>query len=181
MGKFLEGMNVYLSGPIDHAEDLGKGWRNEIKPELRKLKMKVFDPCSKPAYLCRHLGLPKGKTELDVINALKKAGRWDEAEKLVRKVMHVDLRTVDIVDLVVAKVDPEIPMCGTIHELVMASIEQKPVMVMCKGGKKRIHGWLLGLIGHKNIYATQKQLIKRLHAINDGRARVDNTRWLIWK
>ena len=37
---------VYLSGPIDKAADLGKGWREEFIKKARHLKMQVIDPCN---------------------------------------------------------------------------------------------------------------------------------------
>ena len=37
----LKGLNCYLSGPIDFAENLGSGWRDKITPILQKKGIKV--------------------------------------------------------------------------------------------------------------------------------------------
>ena len=34
----LKGLRVYLAGPIDHAKDDGVGWRDDLKPFLKRLK-----------------------------------------------------------------------------------------------------------------------------------------------
>ena len=40
----LKGLAVYLSGPIDFAEDMGCKWRNELTSFLEDMNVKVFNP-----------------------------------------------------------------------------------------------------------------------------------------
>ena len=57
MSKILESAICYLIGPIDFADDLGVGFRDEIKTKTEHLKIRYLDPCKKMAGLSDDVGV----------------------------------------------------------------------------------------------------------------------------
>ncbi len=69
----LRGLRVYLAGPIDHAKDDGIGWRDSLKPYLRRRGMKPLDPCAKPISYATYGEVGDEKEKM---MELKKMGRF---------------------------------------------------------------------------------------------------------
>lgn len=134
----LRGARVYLSGPMDfvasRAEEKRLGWRNRVGDLLRSLGAVVFDPWFKPSV--------RGFFEygLEDVNTIDVRQKWtyeqgragDEtrsacAEKFW-ETLHIDLRMVDTSDFTIAYVPTNIYSVGTVHEIVLARQQLKPVL-----------------------------------------------------
>ena len=87
-------------------------------------KNMILDPTDKPV---TYEGYKDFDTEKEHYYSLRKHGQWDELEKLAQMTMHVDLRLVDKSDLIIAVINPDVPMFGTIHEVVQALEQKNPV------------------------------------------------------
>jgi len=72
-----------------------------------------------------------------------------------------------------------IPTYGTLHEVVVAHLQQKPIYVVWEGGKETCSAWLMFLVGHKNIFATMDELVTRLDNIARGRTAYSPKEWLL--
>lgn len=134
----LQGARVYLSGPMDfvasRAMEKKYGWRNRVGQFLKSYGVTVFDPWNKP----RIRGLHEyGKED---IKSTEVRNRWtfDPGEEGIRargecassfwETLHIDLRMVDISDFIIAYCPTNIYSVGTVHEIVVARQQQKPVL-----------------------------------------------------
>ena len=104
--------------------------------------------------LCKSM---EGTHGLDELNILKKC--YDELLHLAS-----DLR---------------VPTYGTIHEIVLARQQRKPVYMVWEGGKDSCSAWLMYLIGHKNVFSTFDELLTRLDNISKGKAAYNAKDWLL--
>lgn len=173
-GSFL----VYLAGPIDFVDDRGIGFRKVIKEKLLKMgltKNMILDPTDKPVRYC---GYSDFDTEKDHYYSLRKHGHWDELEKMCQMTMHVDLRLVDKSDVVIAVMNPDVPMFGTIHEIVAARQQKKPVLLIDPRGREGTSIWAIGLVGYKHIFKTIDNATDYLSDILHGKMDADHTEWL---
>ncbi len=176
--KNYSSFHVYLAGPIDFLDDSGKGYRSELTKKLLKIGLKkqmILDPTNKPV---TYEGYTDFDTEKDHYHSLRKHGQWDELEKLCQMTMHVDLRLVDKSDLIIAVLDPTVPMFGTIHEIVQARLQKKPVVLIDPRGLEGTSIWAIGLVGYKRIFTTIDKSIDYLKDIFNGTLATDDTEWL---
>jgi hypothetical protein len=136
--NFLQGARVYLAGPMDFVAsrelERQRGWRTRTRQFLEQLGVTVFDPWEKPAI--RGL-FEYGKEDTKTI---KKRDRWTfepgaegsatraELAEYFWETMHIDLRMVDISDFVIAYCPTNIYSVGTVHEIVVARSQHKPVL-----------------------------------------------------
>jgi hypothetical protein len=72
-----------------------------------------------------------------------------------------------------------VPTYGTIHEIVVARQQRKPVYVVWEGGKESCSGWLMWLVGHHNVFDNVDELITRLDNIAKGRTSYNAKDWLL--
>jgi hypothetical protein len=137
-GNVLEDATVYLSGPMDFVasreEEKKNGWRNRIGQFLRKYGVTVYDPWNKPQVT----GMPHYGKEDEFSN--QKRERWTfadsaEADRTRAELcsefwptLHIDLRMTDTADFLIAYVPTNVYSVGTVHEIVMARLQYKPVL-----------------------------------------------------
>lgn len=75
-----------------------------------------------------------------------------------------------------------VPTYGTIHEIVVASQQRKPIFVVWEGeGKNGCSGWIMRLVGHENVFASVDKLMQHLDAISHGKAAFNANEWLLLK
>ena len=175
---------VYLSGPIDFDPSGGTKWRTKWAAELAKLGFKrelILSPTKKPLSGSDY----DVDNEADLIRAAREKQNWEEMERVVSEIMHIDLRMTDKADLILARfpVDEKgnrVFTVGTIHEIIEARRQHKPVMVVWDGGKKTASGWLMTLVGHQNVFGTFEELKKRLQQIITRRTDYNKKDWLMF-
>jgi hypothetical protein len=138
--KLLKGARVYLSGPMDfvasRANEMKFGWRNRVGEFLHALGAVVFDPWQKPE--ARGL-YDYGREGVDTTEVKKKwtfepTPQAAEARAAITgkfsETLHIDLRMVDTSDFVVAYCPTNIYSVGTPHEIALARLERKPVLLV---------------------------------------------------
>ena len=171
----LESLRCYLAGPIDHADDDGVGWRNQMTDFLSDLGVIVLDPCDKPvkdSYF-KEIGNEKEK----MMN-LKETGRYFELTQRMKEIVHMDLRMVDISDFVVVYLDFDQRPFGTIHELLNSLHQRKPTLVVVKGGRANASNWLFGIMNYEFMFDDFDSLQVWLRQIDDGTIEGDLSRWV---
>ena len=171
----LSGLRAYLAGPIDHAEDDGVTWRNKLGRWLQKRGIIVIDPCRKP--LTYHAFKEIGEEKQRMLD-LKKEGRYLELSEWMRGIVHVDLRMVDVSDIVIVYLDIKSRPFGTVHELINAINQRKPTLVVVDGGKSEAPNWLFGIMRHEFIFSDFDELQAFLTLIDTGTIQPDYTRWV---
>jgi hypothetical protein len=172
----LDGMQVFLSGPIDRVEDDGVEWRNYIKDKCneRDIKLDFFDPCDKPQGLGSEIGAEKNK-----VKEMLENDQWEEAKEYTRTFRRYDLRGVDTSDFLIAKIDLDVHQCGTYNEVFEAERECKPIFIIMGEGqrKKDIPAWMVSFILPEEIFETEDECLDYLELIDNGEIELDR-RWV---
>jgi hypothetical protein len=135
--NLLSGTRCYLSGPMDFVGsriiEKFLGWRSILSPILKALDITVLDPWNKPTvkghknYGREGVVYSKGEYEKNF---------WTNDETRARfetefwETVHIDLRMVDLSDFVVTFVPTNIYSVGTVHEVVTARLQLKPVLMI---------------------------------------------------
>ena len=175
--NMLRGLRCYLAGPIDHADDDGVGWRNDMSKWLKNKGVIIFDPCNKPISYQKYKEIDEEKQKM---MALKTNGRYFELTKRMKEIVHVDLRMVDISDMVIVYLDPNTPMFGTIHELLNSLHQRKPTLVVIEGGRSEASNWLYGIMDFNFMFDSFDDLYEFLTLIDTGAIEADLSRWVFF-
>ncbi|MFT3894002.1 MAG: hypothetical protein QM730_20425 [Anaerolineales bacterium] len=136
--NLLAGSRVYLSGPMDFVasreEEKKNGWRNRISQFLNNYRVTVYDPWNKPTVA----GLPHYGKEDEHSTDKRKEWTFKDSEEgdCIRanicahfwSTLHVDLRMVDTSDFLIVYCPTNIYSVGTVHEIAMARLQNKPVL-----------------------------------------------------
>lgn len=133
--NILRGTRVYLSGPMDfvgsRVVEKYLGWRALLTPILRALEITVLDPWNKPRVrghgeYGREGVLPsKADYEKDFWTNAATRARF---EKDFWETVHIDCRMTDVSDFLISFVPTNIYSVGTVHEIVLARTQFKPVL-----------------------------------------------------
>jgi hypothetical protein len=74
------------------------------------------------------------------------------------------------------------PTYFTIHEIVIACQQKKPVFVIWPpDGVKSASAWLIFMAGQENIFTNMDDCVNKINDIMHGRAEIDPTKWLLFK
>jgi hypothetical protein len=73
--------------------------------------------------------------------------------------------------------DIDVHMCGSYHEASVAIQQKKPLLVVCRQGKKRIPNWLFGVMPHEHMFSHWPELISYLDSVNTGKDKNHYNRW----
>ncbi len=137
MQNILKGTRAYLSGPMDfvgsRVVEKYLGWRSIITPILKALGVFVLDPWNKPVIRGHKQygqeGIESSKEEYgqdfwtnDNTRARFETDFW--------ATVHIDLRMTDLADFVIAFAPTNIYSVGTVHEIVTARRQHKPVLLI---------------------------------------------------
>ena len=132
----LEGTRAYLSGPMDFVGsrviEKHLGWRAILRPILESLGVTVLDPWNKPAIRGhRH---EYGREGVLPAKAHYERDFWTNAETRARfdkdfwETVHIDCRMTDVSDFLVSFAPTNTYSVGTVHEIVLARNQFKPVL-----------------------------------------------------
>src|SRR5437773_1459211 len=137
--RLLQGARVYLSGPMDfvasRAAEKQFGWRNRVSQFLQVTGVTVFDPWFKPDVRGLH---EYGREDIKSGDKIKetwtyragadgaKARAW--CARQFWETLHIDLRMVDTSDFTISYCPTNIYSVGTPHEIIMATLQHKPVL-----------------------------------------------------
>ncbi|MCX5841274.1 MAG: hypothetical protein NTY16_07465 [Deltaproteobacteria bacterium] len=134
----LSGATVYLSGPMDfvasRAQEKNTGWRNRIGEFVKAFETRVYDPWNKPEVI----GMPHYGKEDEFSTEKRNTWTFEDSpdgdclradlDVEFWSTMHIDLRMVDTSDFLIAYCPTNIYSVGTVHEIVMARLQNKPVL-----------------------------------------------------
>jgi hypothetical protein len=134
----LKGSRVYLSGPMDfvasRVEEKRNGWRNRVGEFLRRYGTTVYDPWNKPTVI----GMPEYGKEDELTTGAREQWSFEDSPDGDRirarlcdafwATLHIDLRMVDTTDFTIAYCPTNVYSVGTVHEIVMARLQFKPVL-----------------------------------------------------
>src|SRR3979411_490955 len=135
----LQGARVYLSGPMDfvasRAEEKQLGWRSRMSQLLQAMGVTVFDPWYKPEVRGLHeygredaRSGERIKTRWTYAGGRKGAQARSWCANQFWETLHIDLRMVDTSDFTISYCPTNIYSVGTPHEIIMATLQHKPVL-----------------------------------------------------
>ncbi len=170
MSYYLKGKNVYLSGPIHGVADDGKGWREMVSPILSAdYGLNVVDPCKKS--IAGEIGEDKKR-----FKNLIKEKNFKELKNEFYKIVRADLKMTDQSDFLIVYYSPSVHMFGTIHEMVVASNQKKPILVKYdKEQLDNINPWIFCLIKDNWAFDSWNDMFSYLNKINSGE--LDSSHW----
>ena len=173
----LDGVVCYLAGQIDFAKDHGKNIRQRIRDlaKQKNINISFIDPTQKIHGHTEEVGLAKAN-----IDKLRREERYDELREFMKKVVRTDLRCVDVSDLLIVYLDPDIHTCGTYSELNVAIQQKKPVFVIIEGGKTKAPLWLFGIMHHEFIFSSEEECMDCLDKLNKGEKPI-SSRWVLFR
>lgn len=136
--KILSEARIYLSGPMDFVssreEEKRNGWRSRLSQVLLEFQATVYDPWNKPEVV----GMPHYGKEDEFSTNKRYDWTYEDSQKgdLLRAklcaefwaTLHIDLHMVNTSDFLIAYCPTNIYSVGTVHEIVMARLEHKPVL-----------------------------------------------------
>ena len=137
--RLLQGARVYLSGPMDfvasRAAEKQFGWRNRVSQFLQEMGVTVFDPWFKPDVRGLH---EYGREDVKTGDRIRKRWTYESGKqgaqerswcsKQFWETLHIDLRMVDTSDFMISYCPTNIYSVGTPHEIIMATLQHKPVL-----------------------------------------------------
>jgi nucleoside 2-deoxyribosyltransferase len=176
MPNNLINARCYLAGPIDYADDDGKGWRRDMHRFLGFMGVTVLDPTHKQILTASSEAAINEDKEL--VERLRANEDWEGLAKFMKEIRCLDLRMVDISDFIIAYIDPDVQMCGTWEEIFTSNRQKKPILLVVKGGKHRLSGWMFGTLPVEYLFDSFEDAKSYLECINDGLIVMDN-RWTL--
>lgn len=150
----------YLGGPIDNADDFGKGWRTRLTKFLHSHEMGVFNPLDKATGT-----IDEGEDFVATVQHLKDIGNYEEAEYLMRETVRADLGMLDQSAAMILYIDKNIHMCGSYGEQSQACMRRLPVIICCEQGKKKVPNWLFGICDHKTMFDSWDEVENYIESI----------------
>ncbi len=153
--NLLNGTRVYLSGPMDfvgsRVVEKYLGWRALLTPILKALGITVLDPWNKPAIRGHveygHEGILPSKAEYEEDFWTNPSTRA-RFERDFWETVHIDCRMTDVSDFLISFVPTNIYSVGTVHEIVLARSQFKPVLFVSPPVKYEFFPELDGLDPH---------------------------------
>ena len=175
MGK-LFGTKTYLVGAMDRVPDGGVEWRKKLTPQLHKLGVMVYNPCSKPI---ADPTVVEDSDTREVIKTLKDAHYFKQIREQYGSIRTVDLRMVDTSDFIIANIDVDVHACGTYEEITLANRQKKPVLVHCEQGLSNLPNWLIMQLPDWSFFGSWDSMIYYLSYINEDKLKADK-RWVFF-
>lgn len=167
----LNKTRVYLIGHMQYQD--GRGWRNEIKPQLAEMGIVAFDPYTKPFVD----DVSEDETVRAQLKVWMETEQYDKVAERMRPVRNFDLRLCDLSDFIIAHINPSVASWGTAEEIVTSVRAKKPVFLSVEGGKTKTPLWIMGMFPHKYIYNNPTEIMTMLHRIDSLEKPIDSDRW----
>jgi nucleoside 2-deoxyribosyltransferase len=167
----LEDSRVYLCGAMSFDQQQEE-WREALKPFLRSLGIRIFDPTDKP--------IDTGVEDKDLQQRLLDEEKYDEFAAMMKEIRCVDLRMIDVCDFIIANLDVSKYTAGTWEELALANREKKPILVHVEQRKKNAPPWLFGMIPHQFIFSSWLEIKDYLLDIDERDGVHVGRRWYLF-
>ena len=162
--NYLNNKTVYLCGAMLSLNDCGVQWRELITPKLESYGLTVLDPTRKTTDGISEIGDDKNK-----FREICKKESWQELTEVFAPVARWDLRSVDKADFIIVNYDASVPSVGTWHEIVVANIQRKPILVYYRKDQLNLFNpWLSVVIKPNHFFSDWDDIFAHLDVVNSG-------------
>ena len=162
MPNNLNKLRCYTAGPIEFADQLSEKQqafnKEKLDNFLREKGVRVLDP--KKIFF-------RGIAEIEDRKKLFDNKDYKEIRRQVKLIVRKDLRAVDISDFVIAYFPKGVKTTGTVHEIIEADRQRKPVLLLCPEGIRHIPLWFFGIIPVEYMFDSLKSLFEYLEKIDE--------------
>jgi len=161
MSDNLRGLRCYTAGPIEYTFQLSdenkKFNKEKLDNFLEEKGVRVLDP--------RKIFF-RGISEIEDRKKLMENRDFKEIRRQVKLIVRKDLRAVDISDFIIAYLPKGVRTTGTVHEIIEADRQRKPVLLLCPEGIEHIPLWFFGIIPTEYMFESLKDLTDYLEKID---------------
>jgi hypothetical protein len=169
--NYLKNKTTYLCGNINVTEtnDYGTTWRDNVTPELEtRFGIKVINPCKD--------GFGDASNDLEMFKQWIRDRDFVRVKQEFYRVIRKDLRAVDKADFLIFYHVPRLPTVGSIHEVINAVAQKKPVLIVVKEDEMdQLNPWLLTLIKPQWLFNSWNEMYVYLDKIDNGD--IDTSHW----
>jgi hypothetical protein len=169
----LKNSYCYLVGPIEYSDNCFD-WRLTMTQAIDQISVKCFDQ-NKDHFINQST---ETQEDRDMLKSQRESGDWEKISKYMKGVISRDLRMVDLSTFIIGKIDPDVPTFGTIHEIVIASLQNKPILIYTEN-KKKFPLWLSGLLNMDLVFESWIEIVDYLIKIDSGEIYADPKYWKI--
>jgi len=170
--NLLKNTKAYTAGPLEATSDNGGEWRDKLKEALEPIGVRVLDP-TKPMFVG---DLPETEDRRQKCLDKRDEGDYEYVRSIFKPIIARDLCCVDFCSFFIVNfIDYKIPTWGTMHELVVATQQKKPIIVIGKGDPPL---WILGLL-EGCFFQTLDEAIGYLKGVDNGNVHIDTHKWKI--
>jgi len=173
MTGILNNSKTYLCGAMENSLNSVE-WRVRVTRALEEIGIVCFDP-NKQHFLNQ---VTEGPEDQEMLKSKRQSGDWNYIHKYMTEIIRRDLRYVDLSTFIIVNIEPDKPTYGTIHELVVASMQGKPILLHIND-KARFPLWLAGLVNMDLVFDDWEKLIKYIKDIDSGTIYADPKYWKI--
>lgn len=170
---YLSKKITYLAGPMHAAADDGILWRETITPILtNRFDLIVSDPSKRTDFN----GKIETKDDKQYFKTLIKNKEFQKLKEVFYPIVRKDLKEVDKADIIVVYYNPGLHMFGSIHEMIIASNQKKPILVKYDEDKlDEVNPWLFTLIKSNWAFSNWEDMFDYLNKIDQGQ--LDTSHW----
>lgn len=168
----LNKTKVYLAGNLEFTSD-AESWRDILTKQLKKeFNITSLDP-TKTFLVCQ---TPETGETHQLIKDLRHKREFDQIKSTIKEFIKNDLRAVDLVDFLIVKLEPNNPTWGTPHEIVVASLQKKPILMIIDD-IRTMPIWLIGLVNMDFVFETKEDMFSYLRRVDKGEEKLNGKYW----
>jgi nucleoside 2-deoxyribosyltransferase len=176
----LKYSRCYLVGPMDFDRDGGKIWRDELEEYLDSLGVISLNPYTKPLHYSHGPEMLEDDVGAANRRLWQESGQFDKVASSMKLARAVDLRMVDHADFIIAYLNFNTIMTGTIEELVTANREKKPVIILSSRPKETMPPWYFAMFPHQLFFTTVSEVKEYIRHINEDEVVDTLNRWVFF-
>jgi len=171
----LKNTECYLAGNLENTDD-AVSWRENATTVLKELGIVSLNP----RIQCFTNQLNEDQESADFLKGLLAKGEHHTVKDFMQKIIRRDLRMVDRADFIIVNLEPKLPTYGTTHEIVVASLQRKPILLRMDD-KSKLPLWYCGLLDMSLVFEKWDDLYHYIRYVNDCNPQeLDGKYWKIW-
>lgn len=173
--NLLKGCLSYTIGPLEVGDfNSARSWREYAKEKLAPLGIKILSPLDK---VLKNYPQESETKNAELKQALKD-GKYDYVHREMQEIRNRDLACCDVSTFLIAVLEPGIPSCGSIDEIITSKRLQKPVfLVVPELGYAGLALWMTSYFKPEQVYKSLDEVIDILYKIDQGEIEIDTKHW----